>query len=258
MRPVELYRFTLRQQTWTYANAEVPFTLSGQVYAPETIERTGIDYTMSQPRQAIDVTVRRDFPVASLFAAGVQPGVVNLVVLEIDRSTPTVSRLVWRGRVLGPEWIKDGEGLVCRLKCEPRSTQLGRGVLKLRTSVACNKQLYGITCRADRNAYRVTATATAVSGHVITAQAFGELPDGWLAGGWLELANVPRRMILSHTGGSVVLSGPVPGLNVGSSLVVFPGCDHLPDTCATKFENIENYGGKLFVPGRDPHREGVS
>lgn len=253
-----MYRFTLRQQTWTYAAAEVRFTLSGQVYTPEAIERSGIDYTMSQPRQAIEVRVRRDFPVAELFASGLQPGVVNLVVLEVDRSAPTVTRLVWRGRVLGPEWVKEGEGLVCRLKCEPRSTQLGRAVLKLRTSVACNKQLYGPTCRADRNAFRITATASAVAGRVITAQAFGELPDGWLSGGWLELANVPRRMILAHTGGSVFLAGPVPGLVVGSNLAVFPGCDHLPDTCEFKFENLPNYGGKLFVPGRDPHREGVS
>lgn len=256
-RPVELYRFSLGTQVWAYAAAEVPIALAPYTYAPEQISRSALEYTMQSPRQPITVTLRRDHPIALMFASGAQPGMMSLTILEVDRDT-AVSRVVWRGRVIGPEWRTQREGLVCALRCEPQFVTLQRGMLRLRVSASCYKRLYSEICRASRAAMQTTGTVTAVAGASVSAQAFGTFPDGWFSGGYLEWGAQQRRMILSHTGVTVTLSGAPAGLAAGLVVQAFPGCDHTLETCRDKFANLANHGGKRFIPTRNPNTQGLS
>lgn len=258
-QPVELYRFSLRQQRWTHTPSAEPFVFDGDTYTPEFIRRSEISYTVEESRQGLEVTVRRDHPVAQLYASGEQLGTVHLTVLEADRVLPG-TRFIWRGKIIGPDWRREGEGVVAVLNGEPTFADLQRGLLGLRMMPNCYKQLYGVLCRADRNAFREIGTVTAVSadGVQVQAQVIAGRPDGYWTGGWLETENVARRMILSHVGNQVVLSGRVDGLNVGTGIVVFPGCDHSTGIGGClKFNNLVNFGGHKFVPKRNPNVGGL-
>lgn len=254
-RPVELYRFTLGLETWHQTNSPQPFEHQGQTYRPEFLRRTEITYSNEENRQEIKVRVKRDHPIVGLFAAGAQIGRVGLTILEADRDHPG-TRFIWRGRLVGPTWEREGDGLVASLHGIPVFAELARGLLGVRLMPACYKELYGPLCRADRNAFRESGTATDVQGPVIQAQVFADKPAGYFNGGWIEYRGVPSRMILSHVGNAVTLTGPVGGLATGHDFDVYPGCDHSTGGCA-KFGNLPNFGGKKFVPERNPNTGGL-
>lgn len=256
-RPVELYRFTLGQTSWHQTPSAPAFELLGQTYVPEFLRRSEISYTTEESRQEIKVTVKRDHPVAQLFAAGDQIGRVGLTILAADRDIPG-SRFIWRGRLVGPTWTREGDGLACSLHGIPVFAELARGLLGPRFMPSCWKELYGVTCRVDRGAFKEAGVATDVQGAVVQAQVFAGRPDGYFSGGWIEVGGIARRMILSHIGNTVTLTGPISGFATGASFDTFPGCDHSTGAngCA-KFGNLPNFGGKKFVPERNPNQGGL-
>ena len=256
-RPVELYRFSLGVNNWYQTNSPQPFEHQGQTYRPEFLKRSEISYTAEESRQEIKVQVKRDHPVVKLFAAGAQLGRVGLTILEADRDHPG-TRFIWRGRLVGPSWQRAGDGLQAELHGIPVFAELARGLLGVRLMPACYKELYGLLCRADRNAFRETGVATDVQGSVLQSQVFAGRPDGYFNGGWIEVGNVPGRMILTHVGNAVTLTGPPTGLSAGGTFDAYPGCDHSTGAggCA-KFDNRANFGGKKFVPERNPNTGGL-
>ncbi len=42
------------------------------------------------------------------------------------------------------------------------------------------------------------------------------------------------------------------GLVAGMTLKAYPGDDHTLATCATKFDNVANYGGFPYFPEKNP------
>jgi hypothetical protein len=42
------------------------------------------------------------------------------------------------------------------------------------------------------------------------------------------------------------------GLAAGTTVTLFPGCDHTLATCSGKFSNTANYGGFPFMPTKNP------
>lgn len=256
-RPVELYRFSLGLTSWHQTNSPQQFDLLGQTYVPEYLRRSEISYTTEESRQEIKVRVKRDHPVVKLFAAGDQIGRVGLTILEADRDVPG-SRFIWRGRLIGPTWEREGDGLVAVLSGIPVFSELARGLLGIRLMPSCYKELYGVLCRADRNAFRESGTATDVQGNVVQSQVFASQTDGYFNGGWIEVGGVAKRAIVTHLGNAVQLTGPIPDLATGGTFDAYPGCDQStgPGGCA-KFNNLANHGGKKFVPGRNPNTGGL-
>ena len=157
--------------------------------------------------------------------------------------------LYWSGRVLTCRF----EGAKAVLGCEPRFISLRRGVQTQRFTGSCRHALYGLGCGVASSSYQVQGALTAVAGNVINASVFGSQPDGYFTGGFVVLANMPRRFIISHVGDQLTLSGAVPGLKVGDSIIAKAGCDHLIATCDSKFSNLPRFGGFAYRPARNPH-----
>ena len=87
----------------------------------------------------------------------------------------------------------------------------------------------------------------------------GDYPDitNDLGSGGLFIVGTSKRMIMSHMGASILLDRTIPGLLVGQSFTAYAGCDHSPNICRYKFDNIINYGGLEFLPLANPYTSNI-
>ena len=65
--------------------------------------------------------------------------------------------------------------------------------------------------------------------------------------------------ILDHAGADLTLAGRMPELEAAiddpettAGVEIAPGCDLRRETCATRFDNLPNFGGFPDIPGRNP------
>ena len=116
-------------------------------------------------------------------------------------------------------------------------------------------------CKADMTPFTHGVTVQTVSNPktTFTIDLAGK-SDGYLDFGVAEFTNADTRntqreyMILGWNGTSmqVTLSEPtIDDIEVGDTLNVYAGCDKTATTCKDTFNNIVNFQGFPFVPGRD-------
>ena len=73
------------------------------------------------------------------------------------------------------------------------------------------------------------------------------------AGGEIVIGTA-RRTITAHVGNTITINRPFgSGVVAGDSFDAYPGCDHTPGCCRTKFGNGINYGGQELLPTKNPY-----
>jgi len=102
----------------------------------------------------------------------------------------------------------------------------------------------------------VEATVSALAGLTLTAAAFGTLPSGRLAGGFVRWARaadglIEFRTIKAHAGNTITLDYGALDLAVDLQLLAYPGCAHNWADCGYH-QNRPNYGGDLWMPVKTP------
>ena len=70
---------------------------------------------------------------------------------------------------------------------------------------------------------------------------------------WTTGPNDGRSMeVKLHASGVLTLQMPMPDdVGVGDEFTITPGCDKTKATCIATFDNVVNFRGFSFVPGRD-------
>ncbi len=138
---------------------------------------------------------------------------------------------------------------------QSRKAELGRDPVP-RTSPACRAQFCGPGCTLAAVGFTHEATLASVnfaanSVVLTTVAAPAQLALGTLR--WLDGAHAGRTMtVLAAGAAGLVLDEPLsPTLTPGIRAMVREGCDHLLDTCATRFDNAVNFQGEPFLPGND-------
>lgn len=248
-RPVELYRFALGPQRWTFTSGQTAVVYLSETYAPAPIRRSGIEQGNEINRSGLEITLPRDNPLAALFISSPPEGVVSVTLYRFHASdTATETIVLWKGRVGGARL--SGSELV--LKCEPVATSLKRPGLRARYQLICRHALYSAGCGALAATYRVDGTVAAVSGTAIQVAAAASQPDGYFVAGMLTTANAGSRMIVGHSGINLTLVAPMPGLTAGMDVQLYAGCDHSVATCRDRFSNLANFGGFPFIPVKNP------
>ncbi|RLG43942.1 MAG: hypothetical protein DRN81_05585 [Thermoproteota archaeon] len=136
--------------------------------------------------------------------------------------------------------------------------RLGQSTLGEVYSPTCRAQLGDSRCKINLNDYRVTGTITDVTDRKTFADVNNNADDGWFNFGkirFLTGANagiereIKRWIQNNHT---FELYLPMPyTVEVGDEYEAFPGCDKSFSTCKNKFNNVVNFRGEPYVPGRD-------
>ena len=245
-QPVELYRFVQGARKWLYTSADVAFIYNGETYEPYPLKRSAFRQTQELAKAGLEISAPRDLPFVLDSMASPLLGVVSLTVYRRHRADAEVTQW-WKGRVEGPRF----EGGEATISCVPLGTAMRRIGLHRPAQRQCPHALYGPDCGVPAAVFGASSTLTSWSGAVFTAALFATQPNGWWVGGKINFNGV-LRFVVAHSGTTVTLTAGVPGLAQNAGFTVYPGCDHTPGTCNTKFGNILNHGGAPWWPVKNP------
>jgi uncharacterized phage protein (TIGR02218 family) len=261
-QPVEVYEVRAGSQLFRLAvSQQDEFIGAIQYDATPGLQREKKQEGSDKRDTDFRIRIPTDHPLAQLFT-GQLPGFrVTLRVLRFQRADATRETLeVFFGYIQSAVFEKDGFECVLSARNEIAAN---RGLVPRRTFASlCSYVLFDPdTCRVDDTnpSFRATNLSVLTTvGNVLTVAAglSGTYPDGWMQGGYVEVAGgTDFRSITSHVGNVLTLTTPLS--TPPTTITVFAGCAHDLTTCGTKFANAINFGGWPFVPTRNIFESGL-
>jgi hypothetical protein len=253
---VELYAFASNSAQFHLTPLEFDVDLGGTVYVSTPIERNELALGAEAAKSALELKLPQTCDLVRHLLANALTGDTTAITLRIARRDPWgdtwwIAGTRWMGRVLGVEVADDA----ARVRCESAQVSLKRIGLRRLYSRTCSHVLYSAACGASP----ITASAIVGGSTGRSVDLAGGVPgsvSGGLAGGWLQTPEGARHMIVSETGGGVELLYPTT-IEPGTEVLLTAGCDHSTATCASRFGNLDNYGGFPFIPSKNPFSTGV-
>uniref|UniRef100_A0AAU8GS05 Tail assembly protein n=1 Tax=Pseudomonas phage PAKlein3 TaxID=3230132 RepID=A0AAU8GS05_9VIRU len=248
--PVELYEFVQGIQRWNYISGTEPIVRLGQTYTPMPVTRAGVKQSGDVFKDSLKLSFPRDDAFASQFLGFAPEGVTTVTVLRGHYGDPDNEYVVyWKGRVVGAK----AAGNQIDIECESIFTSIRRPGLRARFEYGCRRTLYLKGCNVNRELYKLQGDVLSIAGGLeVTVAGSGSKPDGYFTGGMLVTPDGAARFITNHVGDKVTMMRPINGLVGGMTVSLYPGCDHLRDTCKNKFNNLDNFGGFPFIPSKNP------
>lgn len=248
--PIEIYEFVRGVLVWRYTTADEDKVIGSFTYKSIIAERGGLEQTQEMSRNPISISMDKNVEFLSQFKGAPPSDPINLTIKRYHEGDSEILT-IWVGRIVNVKF-KEREA---DIRCEPIFTALKRPILRRRYQTTCPHVLYGQQCGLSTVEYANPAIVSVISGKDLTATAFGIKPTGYFSGGFVDWANssvIERRFIINHSGSVITLNLPFSRMLVGTSINVYPGCDHLLTTCNSKFANDDNYGGQPFYPSKNP------
>lgn len=254
-RKVFIYTWTRGAQVWRYVAADQDVVLDFQRYTADgAIEHDTIEQGSDPIRAGIEVTVGMTHPVADLYRTTPPRESVMLLIQAYHVGDEGFRVPVWQGRISGVKW--EPEQARAKLSHEPTYTSLKRTGLRRPYQKLCPLLTGGKRCGVNLELYAITAPVLEVNGLTLTVPAIAGQPDDYYDGGEMVYEIVSgvteRRTIRTKAGGVVSITAFPTGLLPGMNAKFYPGDDHTADTCHNKFNNIPNYGGFIYFPGKNP------
>lgn len=261
-RPLEIYEFSLGSDTYRYTSRASNVVVGANTYTPQAISRSSIEQGSDQKSRNVVITLPGDNVFARRYI-NVVPGLkatLSIIRLQRDESpTFATQALVFKGQVQSVAFPQDGHNAEIAVRSIesaknqniPRFTYMGM----------CNHFLYDSGCKVDPSSF--THIGTVSSGGAttsVTVVGANGQPDGYWTGGFATatVGEQDFRFILNHVGNVITLLLPFAADVTGLSLQLFAGCDHiLTGHCATKFDNVLEFGGFAFVPNKNIFATGL-
>lgn len=244
--PVELYKFVRGLDSWRYTSGDAEFTHLSEIYEPYPFSRPETQQTVEVAKGKLDLKTPIDTPLVAEMIASPLIATIELTIYRRHRGDPEVVEF-WHGYVAG--MTLDGDEAT--ITCQQIGSQLKRTGRQRPAQRMCPHALFDADCGLSAAAWGLDGTLISAAGAVLTSGAFASQADGWWVGGMISTGNT-LRMIVAHTSDSITLTSGVPGLAPGAAFTVYPGCDHTPATCNSKFGNALNYGGLPWLPTKNP------
>ncbi|YP_009966505.1 tail assembly protein [Pseudomonas phage vB_PaeS_PAO1_Ab19] len=248
--PVELYEFIQGTKRWSYASCAEDVQTLGQVFTAAPIKRGRVQTTTDIFKDGVTLTFPRDNPFASQFLGFAPEEVTTLTIRRGHYGDPDEEFIVyWKGRVAGAKAANNE----ITIECESVFTSIKRPGLRARFEYGCRHALYSAACGANREPLKHTGTVQSIAGGVhVSVSGAASQPNGFYTGGMLVTPDGAARFITNHVGNVLTISRPLQSLAGAMTVAVYPGCDHLRDTCKNKFNNLDNFGGFPFIPSKNP------
>jgi uncharacterized phage protein (TIGR02218 family) len=227
-------------------------------FLPAPVRREAIEGTDERSGTGLKIIVPSDHSetnaIVDLYRDGGPVSPVEVCVYRAHRGHGVTVR-AFLGNITAAEFVK-GE---CILHCEPKSGALQHPILRQLYQGPCNNTLGDAFCGVNLAALAVTGTVDAISADGLTVEVSeADTPaDGYFASGGRLAFGSRYGFITGHVGAVLTLFRAVPGLIVGSSVSLTPGCDRTLTDCTTKFANTAQHMGFPFIPSVDPFTQGV-
>lgn len=249
-KPIWLYEFTRGSDTQRFTSAAEDYTDGdGVTWTSTPITHTRFRVTGAIARAQTEIV----FPQSNTWArqyledSGYEDNSL-IIYHEFKDKSPQERATKFRGRVIA------AKPMLTRLTllAENRFTELRRKGLSAVIQRPCRHALYhskdGHGCGLNLADWQVYGTMSALSGNVATVAEAGSQSSGYYSGGIFEWDG-KKQLITKHSGTSLTLLGPIPGMaadlsTYGSlSVKIAPGCNLTRSTCLNRFNNLDNFGG---------------
>ncbi len=255
-RPIALYEFRWGTVHWRYTSADVEQEYGGNDFLPVSIRDDGMTQGGSAENDFM-VTVQSDVELVDLFADSPPTRPVWLTVRRKHADDPMDEAPVyWVGRVANV--AREENAAEASIRGISIGKLLKSGGLRLTWGKNCPHCIYDSACKVDPNAHKYTVTVAETSGPYLTFLEPTVPVEGSFTGGYVEwdrggsgvteLRGIEE--MISDT--KVKVLGRLPGLEIGDSIDIFPGCDQTASTCGAGFDNLDNNGGFFFMPEKSP------
>ena len=236
-----LFRFVEGVTVYTLTSSNRAVTYESEVYTPVAIGlESDIESKQETDRATLDIGITLNSIMAKRW---IDPNFSEIVKLTIYQQDGAVTTVIWSGTLFNTKVTKstitmtfdDGVG----------DTRFGSNSPILQ--VTCPYVLYGYGCFLNKADFADSATVDAISGLVLTVPEAALEADGWYNGGIFENVGGDIVMILSHVGDQLTLIRSAE-VAVSDAVTIYRGCDRSKETCRDKFNNLNNYGGKPWIP----------
>ena len=271
-RPIELYLFrnnVIITQQFAYTSAPRDQVHNAVTYVPRAITRTEPEVEQAEVGADKDIQItlpEMDALVNPRWILTIPPGRDELTIFRrhaSDSPNPPETITYWKGFIDSVSFQGGGRAIVRAIS---EGGLLRRNIPKRTYRGLCGHVLYDGGCKVSRTSFEFNVTVTAISADGLTVTVQGTGISGqasdFFAGGELQKPSGDRRMVLNFTdlgggSGTVLVMLPYSGVAIGDALKLTAGCDHVIQTCRTKFANEVNYGGFPWIPTRNPFDSGI-
>lgn len=249
--PIELYEFVQGLKRWNFVSGATEIIKSAQKFEPSSVKRDRVKQTTDTFKDSIKLVFSRDDAFASQYIAFAPEDVTTVTIYRGHYGDPDAQFIVyWKGRVVGAKT----SGNQIEVQCESVFTSIKRPGLRARFEYGCRRTLYLKGCNVNRELYKHEGAVLSIAGElVVTVAGAASKPDGYYTGGMIIAPDGGTRFLTAHTGDIVTMARPMASLVGGQTVAIYPGCDHLKETCKNKFNNLDNFGGFPWIPAKNPY-----
>lgn len=242
----ELFVFLQGARAWYFTSATQEIIYQSREFKPTTIKRSEVRQSSEVFKNAITLEFPSNHDFARLFLHSTPEEATTLTVL---RKVGEEVASYWKGRIVSAK----ADGNTIKLECESVFTSLRRQGLRALYLRTCRHGIYTQGCGISMANHEYRTTIQSINGHSLTlAQAI----DG-LAGGLLKTTNGVVRYIRGQSGAVIQLSRAL-DIRAGAEVFLYHGCDLQMGTCRDKFNNLNNFGGFPWIPGKTPFEGNIS
>ena len=255
-QPIELFDFRIGVESFLYTTDPDPVTYNALTYQPFEIERTNLNFSAEQRNETLQINVPSTEPLVRKFVNSVPGQRATLTIRRVHRNDGANEVIeLWKGTVRTVGF--DQNGVRANIAVLPLTSELADSIPRFKYSAVCNHVLYDQACTVAQSLFRHQNEVTGVAGDTITVQGLAAKGSGWANGGFIALPTGDFRLVNSHTGDTIRVLKPFPSSPLGLTVEVFAGCDHSINTCSSKFNNVQNFGGFAWVPLRNVFSTGL-
>ena len=243
---VELYDFFRGTEAYYYTDGLEKIDFGGGLHLPESIIRGRLERNEDPFKAALTIRFPRTNEFAQTFIGSVFDQVVTVNLYRGDYETGTYV-LYYKGQVVGAE----ADQTSIELACQSIQSSLSRNGLTAKYERLCRHSLYNAGCGVSRAANEVDVQITTQTGTTEIIVTGINQPDGYFNGGVIVDKNNNARMVTNHVSDTLTLDRPISISPLGQAKL-YAGCAKDIQTCNDKFNNVVNFGGFPFIPGKNP------
>lgn len=259
-QPFGLYKLKWGNTIWRYTSADrdIEFDdgdgLGVQTYEAVAISDNGLTQGGDARQNDLTVKLPYDLPVVALYRGTAPSAPVYLTVRRKHYDEPDAP-VWWIGTIGNMKRPDDASAEIVGMTL---AASLRRSGLRLSWQRTCPHIVYDGGCKANPEAFAVAGVVTDKSGTTITVSGAVVGDEARFVAGFVKWdaegnGTFERRGIEATDGAGVFrLYGRPDRLDIGDDITLYPGCRHTPEACDVDFNNLPNYGGFDFLPGKSP------
>jgi hypothetical protein len=254
-QPVECYRFSVSGSTYRYTSYHRAVVLGEEPdeeeFAPLAISSSQIEMTIVlDTLLTLNVTVPAQSEIARVCGFGDSPQTVRLELLRFHLGAEAEVTTEFQGDIAGVS-TQDAETTI-RFGSVLQNELFGN-IATVMFQQQCNHVLYDPRCGVVKADFTTSSTVTAIKGRTVTVASDGVADNALAIGTAFCTRTGENRSIVSNVSDVITLVRPFYDLQVGDTLEMSLGCDHIRTShCKLRFNNVPRYGGHDFIPAANP------